>query len=82
MIEGYSRLLGWYDFAVKRPARSLGHGRTQKQDVQHVRHEAQQTAASNGSKRTSYAVSSASRAGTEVRVGTEMVDKGRPSAGA
>jgi len=82
-IEGYSRLLGWYDFAVKRDRHVVWDmAWTQKQDVQHVRHEAQQTAASNGSKRTSYAVSSASRAGTEVRVGTEMVDKGRPSAGA
>ena len=83
VIEGYSRLLGWYDFAVKRDRHVVWDmAWTQKQDVQHVRHEAQQTAASNGSKRTSYAISSASRAGTEVRVGTEMVDKGRPSAGA
>ncbi len=81
IIEGYSRVLGWYDFAIKRDRHVIWNmAWTQKQDVHSVRHEAQQAANSNGSKKTSYAVSAASRAGADV--GLDVIDKSRPSAGA
>ncbi len=42
LIEGYSRLLGWYDFAIKRDRHVIWNmAWTQKQDVHNVRQEAQ-----------------------------------------
>ena len=76
VIEGWSRLMGWYDFAIKRDRHVVWNmAWTQKQDVQNVRRGAEEAAASNGSSKTSYAVSSTSR------LNSEVIDEGRSSAG-
>lgn len=60
MIEGISRLLGWYDYAIKRDRHVVWDmAWSQKQDVQDVRLGAEAASASNGSSKTSYAVSAA-----------------------
>jgi biofilm PGA synthesis N-glycosyltransferase PgaC len=62
IIEGASRMLGWYDFAIKRDRHVVWDmAWTQKQDVENVRRGAEAAAASNGPSKNSYAVSSTSR---------------------
>jgi poly-beta-1,6-N-acetyl-D-glucosamine synthase len=76
MIEGWSRLLGWYDFAIKRDRHVVWNmAWTQKQDVHDVRRGAEEAASSNGSRKASYAVSSTSR------LDSKTSDKERSSAG-
>ncbi len=76
VIEGVSRGLGWYDFAIKRDRHVVWDmAWTQKQDVQNVRRGAEEAAASNGKSKTSYAVSSTSR------LNSDVIDEGRSSAG-
>ena len=46
MLEGWSRLLGWYDFAVKRDRHVVWNmAWTQKQDVQSIRRNGEMTPA-------------------------------------
>lgn len=76
MIEGASRALGWYDFAIKRNRHVVWDmAWTQKQDVENVRRGSEEAAASNGAKKSSYAVSSTSR------LQSKTVDERRSSAG-
>ncbi len=63
LIEGFSRLLGWYDYAIKRDRHVVWDmAWTQKQDVHHVRQSAHGSDSGNGASTTSYAISSATSA--------------------
>jgi len=78
-IEGLSRLLGWYDFAIKRDRHVVWDmAWTQKQDVQNVRQDAVEAANSNGSSKTSFAVSSATGAAS-AKINSRAADEGRSS---
>ena len=65
VVEAWSRLLGWYDFAIKKDRHDHGWEMawSQKQDVQGMRRNSQPTPTSAPA---SYATASATRAGNDV----------------
>jgi hypothetical protein len=72
ILEGWSRLLGWYDFAIKRDRHVVWDmAWSQKQDVQDVRRSNQPTPTSVP---PSYATS------TAARIGADVMDDTRPAA--
>jgi poly-beta-1,6-N-acetyl-D-glucosamine synthase len=71
MLEGWSRLLGWYDFAIKRDRHVVWDmAWSQKQDVQVVRRNNQPTATTVPG---SYATTSAAR------IGADVMDESQPA---
>ena len=73
-LEGWSRLLGWYDFAIKRDRHVVWNmAWTQKQDVQGVRRTGQSAEDSDTPPR-SFAISSTTR------LGGESIDDSQPAA--
>lgn len=72
VVEAWSRLLGWYDFAIKRDRHVVWDmAWSQKQDVQTVRRNNQPSPTTVPS---SYATSSAAR------IGADVMDDSRPAA--
>jgi hypothetical protein len=72
VLEGWSRLLGWYDFAIKRDRHVVWDmAWSQKQDVQVVRRNNQPSPTSASG---SYATTSAAR------IGNDVMDDSRPAA--
>lgn len=82
IIEGWSRVLGWYDFAIKRDRHVVWDmAWSQKQDVQEVRRHNQPTHTRVSG---SYATSSAARRGVDVLgadvLGADGLEDSRPAA--
>ncbi|MCC6453724.1 MAG: glycosyltransferase [Caldilineaceae bacterium] len=77
VLEAWSRVLGWYDFAIKRDRHVVWDmAWSQKQDVFEVRRANQPTHTRVSG---SYATSSTARRGTEVLGADVMVDESRPA---